>query len=327
MILTGPVLAIALFARQYGVTCTKCHTVIPHLTTFGAHFLAAGDRIPGLSAPPGAAAKLNLVASSERQGPGPNGAGLPKAILDEMELFVSGTLGTRASFFLEQYVLDGGLPGNLREAWASERLNPWDARIPLSAQIGSMTLLLPVDPETFRETYQHYAIFDQTIGASPFDLFAPEVGFKVTVGDTLRGTSAQVFAKPNAMMAAVSHTAGAFTPALYHYAGLGFSRTGYAFSIRSGKWQSDSLLQTGWNVGPPGVASSGGFTQVRYAFDSRTFALARYEGTNDGTAFARDAVFALGYAPARNARLTVEDVISHAPRTTHVGNVQLTIGF
>src|SRR5271156_4610816 len=102
--------AIPLFAHQYGVTCEKCHSVIPHLNEFGAAFMAYGERLPGVSSGPAfpLSVKTNLLASSENQGSGPNGAGLPKDIVDEIEAFTAGTIGSRANFFVEQYIVDGG---------------------------------------------------------------------------------------------------------------------------------------------------------------------------------------------------------------------------
>lgn len=350
----SPVLAIALFAHEYGVTCRKCHTVIPHLTPFGARFLASGDRIPGISSGPALplGTKFNLAASSANQGSGPGGAGLPKAIVDEIELFSSATLGSRASYFVEQYLLDGGEPGALREAWIDERLNPWTARIPLYAQAGLFTLPLPVDPETFRETAQHYTVYDQTVGSNPFAFFDPKLGIKCTAGDTLRGLNAQLFAGPGYdrfsglpktgidTMAFVADAAGPVTAGFYLYRGSRpvafesddrFIRRGYSLVIDRGKWTSESVVQTGWdsNAGGGGASSSGGFAQLRYAFDSRLFALARYEGTDSyaGAGFSRDAVVELGYAPSRNARITLEDVIAHVPATTNTLNLQVTIGY
>ena len=325
--------AIALFARQYGVTCQKCHTVIPHLTAFGAHFLASGDRMPGVSSGPELplAAKVNLVGSSERQGAGADGAGLPKAIVDEVELFTSGTIGARGSFFVEQYVLDGGEPGALREAWISDRIDPWDARIPVYLQAGKFTLPLPVDPETFRETAQHYAIYDQTVGDNPFNFFDAQSGAKLTAGDTLHGLSVQL-AKTAGAMAFVSDVAGPVTFGIYRYAASHFTRTGYSVVIDRRKWTSETVVQTGWNAnagGAGGVASSGGFTQLRYTFDRRFFAIARYDGTDEaaGIGFTRDAVIGAGFAPMRNARITLEDVITHAPGTRHTMNLQFTAGY
>ncbi len=145
------------------------------------------------------------------------------------------------------------------------------------------------------------------------------------------------------MMAYVQHAAGPLTVSAYRYAGTrpvagagldAFERTGYGVTFdQSGRVSSENVVQTGWDsncgtAGMIGCASSGGFTQLRYAFDRRLYALARYEGTNDPThGFVRDGVVLLGWAPAENARMTVEDVIARTPRTTNTMNVQLTVAF
>ncbi|HTA55235.1 MAG TPA: hypothetical protein VK755_10895, partial [Candidatus Acidoferrales bacterium] len=77
-----------------------------------------------------------------------------------------------------------------------------------------------------------------------------------------------------------------------------------------------------------GCTSSGGFEQLRYAFNRKLFAEARYEGTDDPTAgFSRDGVLLLGYGPTENMRLTVEDVMSHSPQTSNTMNAQFTIAY
>jgi hypothetical protein len=351
-----PAGAIPVFARQYGVTCRKCHSVIPRLNEFGAAFLDSGDRIPGVR--PGAtlpfSAKLNTIGSSENQGSGPEGAGLPREIVDEVEAFVAGGIGGRASYFAEQYVVDGGLPGQTRDAWVTDRLNPWEARIPLCAQAGSFSLPLPVDPETFRESYAGYTLFEQTAGSNPFNFFDPKIGVRVSAGNALRGTSVQLVAAQGHdrqsglpatgtdLMALGQQTLGPLTLSLYRYTGTRpvanlpdrFERTGLGVVFNDWKrWTSETVLQTGWdsNCGAAaggGCASSGGFTQVRYAFNRRLFALGRYEGTSDSTgAFTRDGLLLAGYAPVENARVTIEDVIRHAPATTNTVNVQFTVAF
>jgi len=350
--LAAPARAIPIFAHQYGVTCQKCHSQVPRLNEFGLHFAANGDRIAGIAPGPAApiAIRFNLVASSERQGDGPDGAGLPKAIIDEIELFTAGTIGSRANYFVEQYVVDGGQRGLLRDAWVDERLTPW-SQTPVSLQAGSFTLPLPVDPETFRDSATHYSLFDQTVGDNPFAFFDPKVGAKLSVGDTLRGTSAQVFAGPGHdrqsglpatgtdVMAYVQHVAGPLSLSAYRYRGTRpdgndardrFVRSGVGLVYAQGRWTSESVLQTGWDSSCDGTgcASSGGFTQVRYAIGLRLFAEARYQGTDDPTnGFTRDAVLLLGYRPTHNARITVEDAIAHAPFATHTLNVQYTVGY
>ena len=350
--------AIPLFAHQYGVTCEKCHSVIPHLSGFGAAFLANGYRIPGVQPGPAfpLSAKVNLVASSENQGDGPNGAGLPKAIVDEVELFAAGAIGTRASYLVEQYAVDGGKPGSTRDAWIVDRVNPWQARIPLFMQVGSFTLPLPVDPETFRDTYQGYTICTQTVGENTFNFFDPKIGVQLSAGDPSRGLNAKIFAGPGHdrqsglastgtdLMATVQEAVGPLTVSFYNYQGTRpapssnlldrFQRTGYGFTYDQwGRLSSETVLQTGWDslcgvAGFTGCASSGGFTQLRYAFNKRLYVLGRYEGTNDpSNGFTREGVLLLGWGPTERSRLTVEDVIQHIPETTHTVNFQFTLAY
>ena len=70
----SPGTALPVFTHQYQVSCSKCHSVIPHLNEFGAAFLANGYRIPGVK--PGnvipLSIKANIVDSSENQGEGPD---------------------------------------------------------------------------------------------------------------------------------------------------------------------------------------------------------------------------------------------------------------
>lgn len=351
---TAPAPAIPLFARQYDVTCEKCHSVIPHLNEFGAAFMASGYRIPGVQPGPTFpfSTKFNLVDSSERQGNGPDGQGLPKAIVDEIELFTAGAIATRASYFVEQYAVDGGMPGLTRDAWVIDRLNPWQARIPVSVQAGSFTLPLPVDPETFRETYAGYALYTQTVGANSFNFFDPKIGARLSLGDPIHGLNGQVFAGPGHdrqsglattgtdTMVDVQDSLGLLTLSGYRYQGIrptgvgsdSFWRAGYGLVYNQwGRLSSETVLQTGWDsncgvVFSLGCASSGGLTQVRYALNRRLFVLGRYEGTNDpSNGFTRDGIMLLGYGPTEYSRLTIEDVISHSPQTTHTMNVQGTI--
>ncbi len=349
-----PVPAIPLFAHQYDVTCAKCHSVIPHLNEFGAAFMANGYRIPGVKPGPAfpLSGKVNLVDSSEYQGSGPDGAGLPKAIVDEIELFTAGAIGARASYLVEQYVVDGGLPGLTRDAWVYDRVNPWSARIPVYVQAGSFTLPLAVDPETFRDTYQNYTPYVQTVGSNPFNFFDPKVGVRLSVGDPLRGLNGQIFVGPGHdrqsglptdgtdSMGYAQDAIGPLTLSTYRYQGVrptpagpdNFWRMGYGIVYDQwGRLSSETVLQQGWDstcgVSPSaGCSSSGGFTQVRYQFNRRLFVLGRYEGTNDTvTGLSRDGVLLIGYGPTENSRVTIEDVIQHIPQTTHTMNAQFSL--
>jgi hypothetical protein len=351
------VTAIPIFSHQYDVSCSKCHAVIPHLNDFGNAFMANGYRIPGVKPGPAfpLSAKVNLVDSSENQGDGDNGAGLPKAIVDEVEVFTAGGIGSRASYLVEQYAVDGGEIGLLRDAWVIDRLNPWTAKIPLQLQAGSFTLPLPVDPETFRETYADYSIYNTSVGANPFTFFDPKIGVRLQAGDPLKGFNFQVLGlqghdrqsglptvSPDLMFSAQENI-GPLALTAFHYSGTRaiaageldtFQRTGYGLVFNQwGRLSLENVLISGNDTDCGlgiGVAcqSSGGFTQLRYAITKKLFALGRYEGTMDPVnGFTRDGIVLLGYGPTQNSRFTIEDVIAHTPQTTNTMNIQFTIAY
>ena len=87
------------------------------------------------------------------------------------------------------------------------------------------------------------------------------------------------------------------------------------------------MIQTGYDSSINGIGetSSGGFEQIRYAFNARLFALARYEGTSEFGSPSRDAVLLVGYRPDHGSRVTLEDVISRAPQTQNTMNLQYTV--
>ena len=186
-----PAAAIPFFAHEYGLACQKCHTVIPRLNDFGQAFQDHGYELPG-GAPKRVfplAGKFNLAYSSES-----DPTGLPKAIVDEIEVFIAGTTSQRTNYFVEQYLVDGGRPGSTRDAWMAQRLSADGARVPVYLQGGAFTLPLPVDPETFRESAQHYTVFDQTVGGNPFAFFDPKIGLQLRAGNGDRGLNLHLLA-------------------------------------------------------------------------------------------------------------------------------------
>jgi hypothetical protein len=345
----APASALPIFAHEYGLSCQKCHSAIPSLNDFGRAFLANGYHLPGTT--PGGAfpisAKANLLYTSA---PDP---GLPKAVVDEIEVLTAGTIGPRTNYFVEQYVVDGGQHGNLREAWAGTFVTPIDARVPVYVRAGQYTLSLPVDPETFRESYNDYALFVQTVGANPFNFFDPKLGLSARVGHADRGLNVEVAALnghdqqsglPTVgvdTMTTVHDIFGPFDLSAYRYGGRretepgadadAFTRTGFGVRFERGRWTSESVLQENTDTNADGVGtairSSGGFTQLRYEITPKLFSLARYDGTNDPSGFLRTTTALLGYRLSHNARLTLEDVIGHQPSTTHTLNAQMTVAY
>ncbi len=300
--------ALPIFSHEYGVACQKCHTAIPSLNTFGKAFLDNGYHIMGANVPPvfPISVKENLLYTSA---PDP---GLPKAIVDEIEILTAGTAGTRGNYFVEQYVVDGGQHGNLREAWFSERLSS-GAGLPVDLRVGQFTLPVPIDPESFRESYNDYALFVQTVGANPFDFFHTKPGLSARVGSYERGLNLELSAfrghddqsglptDGTDLMQTVHELIGPFDLSAYHYmgrrnvsaalsgAGLDrdddrFTRSGLGLRFAAGRWTSESVLQentdTNFNGFGTSVHSSGGFSQLRYAITKKWFGLLRYDGTN-----------------------------------------------
>jgi hypothetical protein len=318
-----PAAAIPVFAHRYGLSCEACHTTVPHLTEFGEAFLERGYRLPGMprrGAFP-VAVKINLQYGSDAQ------PGLPKAVVDEVEVLMGGSIRERGSYFAEQYAVDGGLPGRTRDLWLGWRATPDGARVPVSLRAGQFTLSLPADPETFRESPDHYAIWDQTAGANPFAFFAPKTGLAATVGDDGRGWSATLAAvqghEPGSGLPAraldralyVQHASARVVLSAYRYDGTRavdgvddrFWREGYGVRLERPRVRFDAVYQRGFDAyasAGGALRSSGGFAQFRYDVAPRWFALARYDATQD-TAFARALTGGFGYRVARNARLTV----------------------
>jgi hypothetical protein len=340
-----PAEAIPVFAHRYGLTCQACHTAVPHLTAFGEAFKADGYRVPGLArrAAFPVAVKVNLEYGSEA------GDGLPKAVVDEVELLMGGTIGTRGAYFAEQYVVDGGRPGNTRDLWASWQITPEGARTPVSVRGGQFGLQLPLEPETFRETTDHYAIWDQTAGDNRFTFFAPKVGVEAAVGSEAHGLSGAfaavqghdsgsgVVAHRVDRYVYAQHARGDVVLSAYRYDGtraIGgdddrFWRQGYGAGIERGRMRIDAVYQHGFDTHASAggaLRSSGAFIQLRYELSPRAFAVARYDATQD-TVFSRAIIAGGGYRIARNARLTVFDTLHRGEDRARVHSLSTALLF
>jgi len=149
-------LALPVFAHRYGLSCQTCHTVVPELNEFGERFKGNGFRLPAAQNAFPLAVKVKMAYSSESE------PGLPKAVVDEIELLAGGTAGKNLSYFVEQYIVDGAEMGLTRDAW----LQFDGANFRLRG--GQFTLPLPVDVETERKTEAHYMLYDQHVGLNAF---------------------------------------------------------------------------------------------------------------------------------------------------------------
>jgi hypothetical protein len=336
--------AIPVFAHRYGLTCQACHTVVPHLTPFGETFLANGYRIPGMKPKPAFPVSIRVevnYASAGAADPDDVKGPLPKTIVNEVEFLMGGSVGKRGSYWIEPYAVDGGFPGVVRDAWYAQRLTPDGFHFPVAVRAGQFTLPLPLDPETFRETTQPYAIWSQTAGGNPFNFFDTKMGVELELGNPsrelgatlsfLKGADTQsgLHAQGTDTMATFERDLGDFRLTAYRYdgtrpiEGYGFNNYQYFSDIGDRFWRNG--LGLGWSrnrtevnavyqIGNDSAAdvyhdalvTSGGFLQVRQTLGSRTFAIARWDATN-GPTFARSITGGLGYRLTRNSRLLLNE--------------------
>jgi hypothetical protein len=343
--------AIPVFAHRYGLQCQTCHTVVPHLTPFGQTFLANGYRIPGMKPKDKDAFPVALRFQATYSSAG--GGGLPRTIVDEVELLTGGSVGSRGSYFVESYAVDGGFPGHTRDVWIADRLTPDGARIPVTARAGQFTLPLPIDPETFRETTDHYRIWDQTAGDNPFNFFDPKIGGQLIAGNParqlaftasiLQGHDIQSGLPAHGLdtMFTVQRSFGDWTFSAYRYDGSRllrgnitdrFWRNGFGAGWGRGPTQIDAIYQTGndsaADVYGDVVQTSGGFVQLRQELGRRLFALARWDATHD-TGFTRAVTGGIGYRFSRNTRLTLFDTPQRndSGRFVHVVSSSFLVAF
>ena len=339
---TGRAEAIPVFAHRYGFSCQVCHTVVPHLTQFGETFLANGYRIPGIKPKPAfpVAVRVELgYASAGAADPDEIKGPLPKTIVNEVEFLMGGAVGSRGSYWVEPYAVDGGFPGVVRDAWYAQRLTPAGARLPLAVRIGQFSLPLPLDPETFRETTEPYAIWSQSAGGNPFTFFDTKMGAEIELGNPARQLGATVsflkgadtqsglHAQGTDTMETLERDLGDFRLTAYRYDGTrpleghGFNNTQYFTDIGDRFWRNgfglgwsrkrteiDAVYQIGndsaADVYRDALVTSGGFLQVRQTLGSRAFAVARWDATN-GPAFTRSITGGAGYRLSSNSRLTL----------------------
>jgi hypothetical protein len=328
-----PAQALPIFAHRYGMSCQQCHTTVPTLNEFGKYFLAHGFRLPGGRGTVPLTVKTQITYSSEAEtDPQP----VPKFIVDEIELLSAGSIGRNTSYYLEQYAVDGGLPGLSRDMWVNfDQYSQKDDFIgpALHAKGGQFTLPLPVDPETQRPTLAHYLLFDQSVGGNAFTLFNPGIGTDFAYSDERHGFSAhfdtlESYTRQSgipysgmSLMATISETfPNGLSLYTYRYQGQqhftptadNFYRQAYGVGYENGKFGAVGLIQTGNDTsayGVPGTAavSSGGFLQASWTFDSALAAYARYDSVYDPfNGRVNQGTLDLVMRPANRYRFTLE---------------------
>jgi hypothetical protein len=309
-----PADALPVFGHRFGLTCQACHTTVPRLNDFGKAFARNGFRLPqpARSAIP-VAVKVNLAYSSDT-----DPSGLPRAIVDEIEVLTGGSIGSHASYFIEQYALDGGTPGRTRDAWLQ-----YNANDNTHVRAGQFTLALPVDPETQRDTEAHYLLYDQTVGANGFNFFDPHGGIDAYFfnehGDSVHLTALTT----GDLLAYGAKRIGSLTLYAYRYQGQriisaqsdAFFRQAAGAGESIGKFELIGVLQRGKDSNADGLGtsanSSGGFAEAHYVFSPALMAVARYDRIWDELSGAQhQTVLSFVTRPAHNMRFTIEDAIT-----------------
>lgn len=342
-------LATTLFAKQTMLSCNACHTAVMGLTPFGRGFRNSNYRMVRLTktGAPAVALRGQFAYTSE-----PDDSGLPKLILDEVDYFVAGQIADNFSYFSDVYAVDGGRSGLTREAWLEYSSSRQRSPRAYRATLGLVTLPVPLEPESFRETSEHYAVWDQTVGANRFTFFDPHYALSGSIGNQVHGVSLSLLgvsgSDPQAgtpssgidTMAAVQDEAGPLVLEAYRYDGRRFtgpiadrfSRLGFGASLYAGRFSVNAVTQSGFDSSANGdgiaASSGGGFLQARYQLSESAFAIARYDGIEDGFGtFSRTLTIGAGTRVGRNFRFELEDVIGHAPTTTHTLNAVFGFGF
>ncbi len=322
------------FARRTLLSCGTCHAVGISLNDFGRAFKKNHYVVPPLL--PRGDVPVTLQAQGGYFSDG--NTGLPKAIVDKVIALAGGQIGSHVTVDAQQYFIDGGEPGDLRELWV-EYTSSWSARIPVDIRVGQQVLPLPTDPERFKLSEQDYAIDDQVVGNNPFNLYEPMDGIRLSLGKEIGGLSVSALALSNHdqgsplpqtgtdWMFAAQQTRSHANVEVYRYAGRRaldgedvFWRQGFGANAYAGRFTLNASLQTGYDSNPlgtgAGVGSSGGYLQGIYQVGRSTFAYAREDGVNDTTGnFARDFVFGASTFIGRPWKIQLEDVVTHTPQT------------
>jgi hypothetical protein len=342
--LCAPASALPIFAHRYGFSCQQCHTTVPNLNPFGKYFLKHGFRLPG-----GAKGTIPIAVKTEIEyqssgggdsdEPGGSPQPLPKLLVNEVEILSAGSIGRNTSYYLEQYVVDDGLPGQPRDMWVN--FDKYDkANDPIGpafhVKLGQFTLPLPVDPETQRPTLSGYLIYSQVVASNAFNFFNPEIGADMSYTDDRHGFEAhfdtiEAYTRGSGvpisgvdLMGTVSKTIGNdLTAYTYRYQGQQnfgpipdqFYRQAYGLDFEHGKLSADGLIQTGYDTSSYGFGvgdlSSGGFLQAGWHFNSGLSMYARYDDVyNPFNLRTTQGTLDLVMRPVDRARITVEGTYS-----------------
>lgn len=310
--------ATTTFARQFGLSCEHCHSVIPMLNRFGEGFRSNGYRIAGMRPVGMLPLSQSLLVSLQ------SAHGIQAAPgIDEWRLQSGGALGPSVSYYLEQYVIDDRSRGALDQAWLqldSNTAHP-TAKIGVRMRAGSLYLPLPVYADTGRPTLTPYMLFEQSVGKNSFTLDGSKNGVDFSAGDAYYGTSVHLVAASGNTGLFATQRIGPLDLSAYRLSGSSavgsatdrFWRQGVGAVVSSRAVTWRSVVQRGNDLNANGLglaqSSSGGFSEMQWSASKKTIAVIRFDRTSQPGLVDSSVTAALLFALSQDSRLTVEDSI------------------
>lgn len=342
--------AIPQFSRLTGVQCNACHSAQRETNDLGAFYRRNGYRMPnlGIHGKP-----LVALLGSTGTHSGSSALGTTPQLTEKVYAFLTARLDREIVAGYEYYYAkDGSFRIETNQPFVQYTTRGSFAGAPVRLFVGSPALPLPVDTDAYRQTISRYAIFDQTVGTNPFSLSSARNAVSLGFGSQVRGPSATLVAADGRdqhsrlaasgtdRMIEVHESLGGTVIGGYVYNGTratgrtldAFVRRALVLDYYRGALAIETLVQTGFDssaVGTGvGVASSGGYAQLRLQLPQGMTAMARYDGVSQSRAgaFRRSLTIGATRPIARGVSLQLEDVIRTSRQTTHTLNAQLGFG-
>ena len=179
--------AIPAFSRKYKIGCNTCHTVYPQLNEFGRDFKNNGYRTPDEV---GTVDTLDFWSKGFDQLPltvhgkisqeiTPSGQPVTNAtILDELQLNAAINFSNKVSFYLHTHLWEGGAAGE--PLVVALRISDIFNNDLVSLRAGQYQLPLSFSPEIERLSAFDYLAYTQALGANPWTIDQPQLGFELT---------------------------------------------------------------------------------------------------------------------------------------------------
>lgn len=153
--------AIPPFAKKYGVSCSACHTVWPHLNAMGSAFLANNYKMPGETDPKtdfgsmiGLATEAWLVSEKDKRG--------SDFQLHKIELLAGGALSRKTSAYVEAYIEERGAPHEAGDVFIQSEGVLNVGKAPVGVRIGQFQPSL-LNPDSQRISVTRNLVYDSKV--------------------------------------------------------------------------------------------------------------------------------------------------------------------